>query len=215
MQLSPVLSAAEYNEQASRHAVSVAKGALLPTVSVSASFEHAEDPTTITRRSETSALIGRVTVPLYESGAVYSQVRQAKQTASQNRLLILDARRRVEEAVSVAWEQLRATRSAIQANQQQVKANEIALEGVRQEAQVGSRTTLDVLDAEQELLDARVTLVGAQRDEIVASYGLLAAVGKLTARDLQLAVDYYDPTTNYEDVRGKWIGYGINDETDE
>ena len=98
MQLSPVLSAAEYNEQASRHAVSVAKGALLPTVSVSASFEHAEDPTTITRRSETSALIGRVTVPLYESGAVYSQVRQAKQTASQNRLLILDARRRVEEA---------------------------------------------------------------------------------------------------------------------
>ena len=93
-----------------------------------------------------------------------------------------------------------------------MRANEIALEGVRQEAAVGSRTTLDVLDAEQELLDSRVNLVRAERNEYVAAFSLLAAIGRLSARGLELDVEYYDPQEYYRDVRGKLIGWGTDDE---
>ncbi len=102
----------------------------------------------------------------------------------------------------MAWENLRAARDVIVSSREQVRANEIAFEGVVQEAQVGARTTLDVLDAEQELLDARVQLVRARRDEFVAAFALLAATGQLTAYQLGLPVDYYDPTEHYERI--KW-----------
>jgi outer membrane protein TolC len=107
-----------------------------------------------------------------------------------------------------AWEQLRAAQSNINSSQEQVKANEIALEGVKQEELVGSQTILDVLNADQELLNSRVTLVSAERDKAVAEFGLLAATGQLTARELKLPVKYYDPQKNYDDVSGKWIGFG-------
>ena len=116
--------------------------------------------------------------------------------------------RQVDESVRNAWEILRASRAAITSTREQVNASSVALEGVRQESEVGARTTLDVLNAEQESLNARVTLVGAERDLAVAEYGLLAAIGKLTARNLQLPVEYYDPTENYDEVRNKWIGFG-------
>ncbi len=208
----PALEAARHSERAAGHAVTVAKGGLLPTVSLDASYEHAEEPSTTTSRSTTTRVLGTITIPLYQSGSQYSAIREAKHLESQSRLQVADTLRQVEEAVRNAWEQLRATRSAIVSNRQQVRANEIALDGVRQEAQVGSRTTLDVLDAEQELLDSQVSLVTAERDEYVAGYGLLSAVGQLGARDLGLSVDYYDPVENYEDVKHQWVGWGTNDE---
>ncbi len=131
---------------------------------------------------------------------------------SQRRMEIAASIRAVDEAVRNAWEQLRASQSAVLSTTEQAKANKIALDGVRQEAQVGSRTTLDVLNAEQELLNSRVTLVSAERDRSVAEYGLLAAMGQLTAKKLALPVKYYDPQKNYDEVRGKWIGFGTGDE---
>ncbi|HEX2116626.1 MAG TPA: TolC family protein, partial [Alphaproteobacteria bacterium] len=103
-------------------------------------------------------------------------------------------------------------RQRLQAFQAQIRANEIALEGVEQEARVGSRTVLDVLDAEQELLDAKVNLVRAQRDEIVSGFQLAAAMGRLTAQNLKLPVEVYDPTLYYNRTRERWIGTDTGDE---
>ena len=208
----PDIVAARKAEEASRSAIRVAKGALLPSLDVQAQYQYARDPGNSIHDTEESAVLGVLTIPLYQTGSEYSAVRQAKQVNSQRRMEIAVAMRAVDEAVRNAWEQLRASQSAVLSTTEQVKANKIALDGVRQEAQVGSRTTLDVLNAEQELLNSRVTLVSAERDRSVAEYGLLAAMGQLTARKLALPVKYYDPQKNYDEVRSKWIGFGTGDE---
>jgi outer membrane protein TolC len=147
-----------------------------------------------------------LTVPLYQSGSVYSRIRQAKQTAGQQRRLVDQARRTVQEGASQAWQTLLTVRARIESFKAQVEANEIALEGVQREAAVGSRTVLDILDAEQELLDAKVNLVGAQRDETVAIFSVKSTTGQLTAEQLKLKVDIYDPFKHYNETRGKWFG---------
>ncbi|PKQ03314.1 MAG: hypothetical protein CVT72_15160 [Alphaproteobacteria bacterium HGW-Alphaproteobacteria-11] len=207
-QNNPTLMAARHTEMASYRAVSVAKGALLPSFDVQARYQYARDPSTTVRDVEESSILGVLTIPLYQSGAEYSRVREAKEINNRNRLEVAAALRQVDEAVRIAWEQLRASQAGIISTGEQVNASEIALEGVRQESEVGARTTLDVLDAEQELLNARVTLVSAERDLAVSEYNLLAATGQLTARQLQLPVEYYDPEVNYGEVRNKWIGFG-------
>ncbi len=207
-QNNPTLLAARHTESASRRAVSVAKGALLPTFDVQARYQYGRDPATAIRDVEESSILGVLTIPLYQSGTEYSRVREAKEINNRSRLEVSAAMRQVDEAVRIAWEQLRASQGRIASTTEQVNASEIALEGVRQESEVGARTTLDVLDAEQELLNARVALVGAERDLAVSEYNLLAATGQLTARQLQLPVAYYDPEVNYGEVRNKWIGFG-------
>ena len=149
-------------------------------------------------------------IPIYEGGLIYSEVRQAKQTASQRRLQVVDVRRQVREQVSDAWNLLKAAEAVIVSSKTQVEANRLALEGVRQEALVGSRTTLDVLDAEQTFVDSQVLLATAEGDRIVSAYQLIAAIGHMTARDLKLNVVHYDVEQNYLDVRRKWIGTQVN-----
>src|SRR5262249_16245085 len=147
------------------------------------------------KRRDNSILL-QARVPIYQAGAEYATIRQAKQTDSQNRLLVAQTKRDLDEQVANSWESLRSARPSIISNQQQVAANQIAYEGVKQEAEVGSRTTLDVLNAEQELLNSQTALVSSQRDEYVAAYTLLATVGTLTAKDLGLPVKIYDPKAN-------------------
>ncbi len=207
----PQLLAASYSELSARHAVKVVKGELYPDLSLEASYSYRRNPSSTTSRSETASLIGRLNIPLYQSGSVYSRVRQAKQSASQQRLLVLDAERTVVSSVISSWEQLQALRAQIVSDRAQVKANVLALQGVRQEALVGSRTTLDVLDAEQELLNSNVTLVRSRRNEVVASYQLLSSVGQLTAYDLKLRVKSYNPNSNYNRVRNKLFGTNIGE----
>ena len=103
-------------------------------------------------------------------------------------------------------------RAQVESSRAEIRAQEIALDGVQREAVVGSRTTLDVLNAEQELLSAKVNLVKAQRDESVAMLKIKSAIGLLTAHALRLPVASYDPKAYYEDVRGKWVGLGDGDE---
>ncbi len=119
---------------------------------------------------------------------------------------------RATESSITAWEGLQTARAQIRSFETGVRAAEIALEGVRQENEVGARTILDILDAEQELLDAQVNLVRSQRDEIVAGFAVLAAIGQLIARDLELAVEVYNPEVDYLNVRNAWFGLGINGE---
>jgi TolC family type I secretion outer membrane protein len=205
----PDVVSSQYVERAARDQVDVAFGQLLPSASLVGTLSHGTDITSVKNLTQNSAsIIAQVTIPLYQAGNVESQVRAAKQTASQRRLEI-DAQRRVAaQNATTAWQQLSTARSQIISFQAQVKANTIALEGVRQEAQVGARTVLDVLDAEQTLLQSQVNLVGAQHDEIVASYSVLASVGRLTARNLGLKVPFYDPEQHYQQVRDKWFGIG-------
>ncbi len=213
-QANPDLRAARAAEASSRAAIAVAKGALLPSFDVQAQYQYARNPAsssltgTNIRSSDESAIMGVLTVPLYQSGAEYSKVRAAKEQNSVAMMQIASVQRAVDEAVQNAWEQLRAARSNMVSSREQVRANEIALEGVKQQEEVGSQTILDVLNADQELLNARVALVSAERDEAVAEYSLLAAMGRLTAQQLNLPVKYYDPQKNYDEVSGKWIGFG-------
>lgn len=202
----PDLIAATWREESSRYDIRAASGALLPSVSLNASAVRAEESTTRDLVSESAKITAQVTVPLYESGSVYSQVRQRRQVNSQRRLQIDETRRLVQQTAVQAWENLVTARANIISRRAQIEASRVALEGVTQEAQVGARTTLDVLDSEQEFLDSRVALVRAQREELVAVYTLLSALGRLTARNLGLSVDLYDPVENYNRVRDKWFG---------
>jgi outer membrane protein len=202
----PAIQNAKYNELAAVHGVDVTTGELLPTVSIDAGISKDYDPGPTTKRSESAAITGRLTVPLYQRGEVSSRVRESVQVRAQRRLELDLVRREVRAAVISAWGQFDAAEAQIRSDQAQVSANEVALAGVREEAKVGQRTVLDVLDAEQELLDSKVALVTTRRNFVVASYALLSAIGHLTAEHLGLPVVLYDPMEYYRRVRGKWFG---------
>jgi TolC family type I secretion outer membrane protein len=202
----PTVLAALFDEKVSEDSVSSTRGNLLPSVDLTGSANRSLDTTTSNYWSNSLEAKVTLSVPLYQSGTVYSQLRQARQTASAARLATLQARRDATEKVRTEWQNLQATRARIESIKTQVLASTTALEGVQREANVGSRTVLDVLDAEQELLNAQVNLVTSQRDEVVSALTLLSAVGKLTATDLNLSVDLYDADRHYQSVRGKWFG---------
>jgi outer membrane protein len=208
--INPQVLAAAFVAEAAQNDVGVARAGLLPSVSLQASALAQSPDLQQSANEETYTILGVVTIPLYEAGRVYSAVRQAKQIASQRRIEIIEVQRAVRDTVVTAWNALDSARQVIVAAKSQVSADELALEGVKQEYLVGSRTTLDVLDAEAELLLARETLVVAERDQVVAAYQLIASTGRLTADDLGLPVKIYDPVENYRKVRNKWFGTHAN-----
>ena len=208
----PEVISADYQSRAAKDAVDVARSALLPNLSLVGEFGQNWDSTTQNSRNTNAQGTIVLSVPLYQGGSEYSAVRQQKHTASQKRIQVDQSRRDAVENASQAWETLMSARAQIRALAAQIKASEIALDGVQREAQVGARTVLDVLNAEQELLDARVNLVLAQRDERVAAVQLKAAVGRLTAQGMGLRIDVYDPSVHYNRVRDKWIGTGAGPE---
>ena len=205
-QTNPEVLSAFFVELAARHNVDLVTGELLPEVSLEASYTKLREPSDTVDSIETGVVRGVVTVPLYESGVVYSRVREAKQVASQRRLEIISSHRSVREQVTTAWTALESVRIAIRAIADQVAANQLALDGVKQEALAGSRTTLDVLDAESDLVNSRISQAIARRDEIVAAYQLISSMGRMTARQLDLPVGIYEPEIHYRSVRNKWIG---------
>jgi outer membrane protein len=205
----PSVLAAAFNEEAARHNIDLVRGELLPEVSINAQFAHNQQPSDALDWNEQGAIFGQVRVPIYEGGEVYSRVREAKQTASQRTLEVLDVRRQVRQQVTEAWNLLIAATATIRATRVQVGANRQALDGVQQEMLVGTRTVLDVLDAEQELVDSQVLLATAERDRIIAGYQLIASVGMMTARVLNLDVVPYNPEQNYRETRGKFIGTDV------
>lgn len=205
----PDVRAAGFTVQQRENAVGVVRAELLPDVRLVASAGQYWDQTTSNDESTVYSVGAQMTVPLYESGSVYARVRAAKDLAAQSRKAQDRVRREVVESATSAWESLTAARAQIVAYREEVRASEIALDGVRRESEVGSRTVLDVLDAEQELLDARVNLVQAQRNEALASYQVLMALGRLTAADLGLDTPRYDPTVHYDRAANKWIGTGV------
>ena len=206
----PDVVAAEFDERAAVKDIDLVRGELLATVSLNGLLSHVADDGDADNEVNTQSITANLTVPLYQSGEVYSRLRAAKQTASQRRSLFLDSQRDAVERASRAWENLQTALANIEAFEAEVRAQEIAFEGVSEEARVGARTVLDVLDAQQELLDSRVSLVRVTRDAHVASYELFAAVGRLTAEDLNLPVALYDFSEYFDRVRGRWFGGNID-----
>jgi len=201
----PVIVAAIHEADAQAFDVKQIEGELLPTVSISGRIEHDESFDT-DNDPNTASLTGRISVPLYQGGAVSARIRQAKELYGQRKIEIDLTRDQVRAAVVTAWAQVEAARGAIAAALEGVEAAQIALTGVQEEQRVGQRTTLDVLDQQQELLNAQVTLIVAQRDVVVASFALLSAMGRLTAEHLRLPTKPYDPVEHYTAVEGKWYG---------
>jgi outer membrane protein len=203
---SPSVLAAAYGVDVAELAVKISESALYPSLSLAASVTKGADPAYETDRETDASAVGTLTVPVYQGGAEYSAIRQSKETLGQQRLNIDVNRDQARSTVVQNWAQLTAAREQIEATTVQVNGAEIALNGVRGEARVGQRTTLDVLNAQQELVNARVALVTAQHDRVVASYALLAAVGGLSMQHMDLKVPIYDPMTHYQQVRDAWIG---------
>lgn len=205
----PAVVAAEQQIKASEHAIDAAKGQLLPTVSLQALSQRTSDLGTGYGFTQVqSQVTANVQVPLYEAGIVTSQVRQAKQTYAQNRALRDNARKQAVSSAQQALDQLAGARARVVAQRESVASGQVALEGVKAELGAGQRTLYDVLQAQQDLFNAQVGLTQAEIDELNASYQVIAAVGKLTARDLRLPVQLYDPEAHYKDVRDRWFGLG-------
>jgi outer membrane protein len=204
----PQVTTAAYNVDAAQLQVKIAEGALYPTLTAQANLQKQYGSTSNfnTLQSLSASIVGQLSVPLYQGGSEYATIRQAKETLGQRRLDLDTARDQVRSNVVQAWGQLEAAKAQIEATTAQVAAAEIALNGVREEARVGQRTTLDVLNAQQDLVNARVALVTAQRDRVVASFSVLSATGGLSPQVLGLRIENYDPVVHYHQIRDSWFG---------
>ncbi len=202
----PAILNAVYTEESSLYAVEQIMGELLPDVTLEAKYEKRFNQSRFIRDMDTTTVTGRVNVPFYQGGGVSARVRQAKETNNQLKREVEDARLRVHADVIANWGILQSSGPAINSAEAAVSANKIALTGVREEEKVGQRTTLDVLDAQRELLNSQIGLVSALRDRVVAEYSLYAAIGRMDAQTLGLSVPYYDPFEHYEIVKNKWFG---------
>ncbi|HXX02950.1 MAG TPA: TolC family outer membrane protein [Xanthobacteraceae bacterium] len=202
----PSVTAALYGVDVAQLQVKIAEGALLPTLALQGSIQQQNFPNILTPNLFVGQAGLNLSVPLYQGGAEYSAIRLDKETVGQQRLNVDQVRDQARANVVQAWGQLLAAKAEVAAAIRQNDASERALNGVRNEAQAGQRTTLDVLNAEQALVNARVTLIVAQHDRVVASYSLLSAVGRLSAQELHLPVTVYDPMVHYQQIRDAWFG---------
>jgi outer membrane protein/adhesin transport system outer membrane protein len=208
----PDLIAARFEAQAATDDIALARGDLLPTLSLDGRVAHNEENSAPGVDTDSASITAQLTIPLYQAGGPSARVRQAKQLANERRIAVDEAERAAVAFATSAWQALEVALAAELQFEAQVEANKVALEGTREQARVGSRILLDVLNAEQELLDAQVDLVVAKRTSFVASLTLLAAVGRLTARELGLPVEYYDETAYFDKVKGKIWGTGIGND---
>ena len=202
----PNVTAAMFGVDVNFLQVKVNEGALLPTVTLAGSVQQAYEQTMIAQRSFGASAIAQLTVPVYQGGSEYSLIRQSKETLAQQRLNLETTRDQTRANTVTAWGQLVAGKAQVSSAQAQVQASEIALNGVREEAKAGQRTTLDVLNAQQALVNARVALVTAQHDRVVASYSVLNNIGRLSPQVLNLPTITYDPSVHYQQVRDSWFG---------
>lgn len=208
----PALVQAQEYERAASYAVDDAIGAMLPEINLQGGYNYSQQSYASAlgagQVTQGIGLQAQVNIPIYQGGAEQSAIRQAKQQHAQAQLNVSVTDRQVREAVSTAWNTYQAALANIASNEATAQSNEIAFTGVSKEQRVGGRTVLDVLNAQQELLNAQVAVVTSRRDATVAGFQVLAASGLLTARSLNLKVTYYDPLEHYENNAAKWFGFG-------
>uniref|UniRef100_A0A973W0T0 TolC family outer membrane protein n=2 Tax=Bradyrhizobium septentrionale TaxID=1404411 RepID=A0A973W0T0_9BRAD len=204
----PAVLGAGYDVDVAQTTIKVAESALLPTVAVQASASRSlqSDSTLSTSATDQASVLGQINVPIYDGGTAASQTRQAKEVASQSRMVLEQVRNQSRTAVVSAWVSNEGTKVALSAAESETHAADVALQGVKREAQGGQRTTIDVLNAQQDLTNARSRQILAQRDRVIASYTLLSAVGRLDVHNLGLNTPDYLPEVHYHQVRDAWHG---------
>ncbi|MFI4988771.1 MAG: TolC family protein, partial [Alphaproteobacteria bacterium] len=204
----PNVTIAVYGERAAIANVDVQLSGLLPSLSLQGILSKSEQQVSRADDTTVAQVLAVLSLPIYTGGLADAQVREAKQLVGARRLQVEQAQRQAIQDAATAWDTLQSARAQTVSFQDQITANQVALEGVQQEALAGLRTVLDVLNAQQALLTSQVSLVQSHHDAIQAAYNLLNAAGRLTARERQLAVEYYDPATHYNETRGTWRGTG-------
>ncbi|HUG63431.1 MAG TPA: TolC family outer membrane protein [Methylomirabilota bacterium] len=207
----PAIQASVHNADVAAFNVKVIEGELLPSLSLEASVDNSWENGTGASPGTGASIFGRLSIPIYEGGVVYSRVRQAKETLGEARIEVDVARDQVLASLVSAWSALDSARAQTIASRAQISALQLALEGVIEEQRVGQRTTLDVLDAQNDVINARISQVRTERDVVVASYAILSAMGRLSRETLSLAVSAYKPEDHYIQVRDKWIGFRTPD----
>ena len=206
----PDIIMAGFNYQAAEAEVRTIKGGLLPSLDLKGKTTRTYNPVFGTEsKIDSSRVELSATIPLYTAGKTRSKLRQAKYQEKQKSTEIHSVMREVKQRVITDWEDFIAVQAEMEARQAQIDAAEIALEGVKEEAILGSRTTLDVLDAEQELLDARVKMVVAQHDYFLSRFGLMEAMGTLDIAHLGLRINGYNFETHYKNTKKKWLSTSI------
>jgi outer membrane protein len=204
----PAVLAAGFDVDVATTSINVAESSLYPTVTLqgSASRSRDGDPTLSVFGTDQASVIGQVTAPIYDGGTAASQTRQAKEISAQSRLVLDQVRNQARTAATGAWVAHEGAKIAVSASESEVRAAGVALQGVQKEAAGGQRTTIDVLNSQQELTSAKARLIGAQRDRVIASYTLLSAIGKLDVKTLALNTPDYLPEVHYHQVRDAWHG---------
>src|SRR5450432_1851534 len=204
----PAVMAAGFDVDVASTTIHVAESSLLPTITLQGNASHASeaDPTISTLRTDQASILGQLNAPIYDGGTAASQTRQAKELTAQSRLVLDQVRNQARTAAVGAWVAHEGAKIAVSASEAEVRAATVALAGVQKEAAGGQRTTVDVLNAQQDLITARARLIGAQRDRVIASYTLLSAIGRLDVKTLALNTPDYLPEVHYHQVRDAWHG---------
>ena len=204
----PAVTAAGFDVDVASTTIHVAESSLLPTVTLQGNVSRSRDadPTLSTTGTDQASVTGQITAPIYDGGTAASQTRQAKELTAQSRLVLDQVRNQARTAATGAWVANEGAKIAVAASESEVRAAGVALEGVRKEAQGGQRTTVDVLNAQADLIAAKARMIGAQRDRVIASYTLLSAIGRLDVKTLALNTPDYLPEVHYHQVRDAWHG---------
>jgi len=193
--------ASKFAEKAAEFDVARARGAKLGTITLGGSVEYSNFPDPSGNTQASVSLSGQI--PIYNGGVLNSSIRSAAQILESRKATTQNVMRQIRQATASSWANIRVGRASIIAANLQIEASQIAYEAIKEETRLGSRTTLDLLDAEQDLLSARSTLAAAQRDEYVAALNLLSSMGLLTVKNLDLGIPAYDPQVNFDEVTSK------------
>ncbi|MBR1148940.1 TolC family outer membrane protein [Bradyrhizobium sp. AUGA SZCCT0431] len=204
----PAVMAAAFDVDVASTSIRVAESSLMPTITMQGSVSRSKqsDPTLGTFGTDQASIAGQLNQPIYDGGMAASQTRQAKEISAQSRLVLDQVRNQARTAAVGAWVAHEGAKVAVSASESEVRAATVALQGVQREAAGGQRTTVDVLNSQQDLILAKARLIGAQRDRVIASYTLLSAIGRLDVKTLGLNTPDYLPEVHYHQVRDAWHG---------
>jgi outer membrane protein len=204
----PAVMAAGFDVDVASTSIRVAESSLMPTITLQGSVSRSRDadPSLSTFATDQASVVGTLTQPIYDGGTAAAQTRQAKEVAAQSRQVLEQVRNQSRTAAVGAWVANEGAKIAVAASESEVRAATVALAGVQKEAAGGQRTTVDVLNSQQDLISAKARLIGAQRDRVIASYTLLSAIGRLDVKTLALNTPDYLPEVHYHQVRDAWQG---------
>lgn len=203
----PELRATVFAQKAAEENVDINIAKILPSANLVGSMRRDKNSGFLNGNFDSDSVLLQLSIPIFQGGAEYADIRQAKKTAQAQDFAITDLTRKAEQQIRSSWEEANSAKAAIEANEAAVKAAETAFEGITEEQKYGLRNVLDVLDSEQTLFGAKNNLLLAKRDQIIAYYSLLAKMGLLTAQNLELRTEIYDYEQGYDETKFQFIGY--------